>query len=291
VNILVVVIPVLLVLMFTLGLEQDLKYFKDVIKYPKPLCVGLLGQLFFLPAVAFFVCVIFSLPPELALGVMLISLCPGGSSSNAITMIAKGNTTLSIVLTTITSFVSVVSIPFFINIFSKYFFNDGSVISLSFFKTFMQNFTVIILPILIGMMIRKYAYKRSLIIGAFLKKISLPLLLLMIFVFVFKERSSILNAIGTLTLSVNLLILGTIFLGLILSKQFKLPFRDQKTITIEIGIQNAAQAMSIALGPFLLNNSTMAMPAIVYAVYMNIWIFGYLIYLKRVDLKNALASS
>ena len=147
----------LALIMLGLGLGLTLKDFKRVIDHPKDFIVGLVCQFILLPIIAFILIKIFNTPIELALGVMIIAAAPGGVTSNVLTKFANGDVALSVSLTAIVSLVSIVSVPFIVfksaDILEiSYLSKDISMISIS-----MKMFLVVTLPIILGMLIKKYA--------------------------------------------------------------------------------------------------------------------------------------
>jgi len=106
-----IVLPILIVLMFQLGIELDGRSFSEVVRQPIGIVAGLIGQLLLLPLLAFGVGILFDLPPILFLGMILIACCPGGSSSNVFSMLAKGDVALSVTLTALSSIITLFTIP------------------------------------------------------------------------------------------------------------------------------------------------------------------------------------
>jgi BASS family bile acid:Na+ symporter len=146
----------LIVIMLGMGLSLVKDDFKRVLVYPKAMIIGLTNQLIILPLIGFAVCILFSLPPEIAIGIMILAASPGGPTSNLIAHLAKGDLALSVSLTAISSFVTIISIPFIVNFALIYFLAEGQVIQLDIVKSIVQIFAIIVIPIFIGMIIRRY---------------------------------------------------------------------------------------------------------------------------------------
>ena len=151
-----IVLPVLLVLMFQLGIELDGAAFRRVAKHPKALFVGLAGQLLLLPAAAFAVGTLFRLPPVYFMGLMLIACCPGGSSSNVFSMLAKGDVALSVTLTALSSIITLFTIPpvmaFAARIVERH---TETSIDLPVAKLILQNIVLLFLPMAAGALFRR----------------------------------------------------------------------------------------------------------------------------------------
>jgi bile acid:Na+ symporter, BASS family len=274
-NNLYIVLPVLGILMFTLGLELRLADFTALAKKPKPVSVGLFGQIVILPVAAIIIAFFMEMPLEFKIGLVLIAACPGGITSNTFTMLAGGNTALSVVLTSITSFLSVVSLPLVLYLASVIFSAEYAGISLPFMKIVTQSFMMVYIPIILGMLLRKIAPKKAAALAGLLRKISLPLLLLVVAAFIYRELAVIISCIRELFTAVLLLSVLSMAAGGLLSAVWGLAARERKTIVIEVGMQNAAQAITIASSPFLLNNASIALPAVIYVVLMNAAVISY----------------
>lgn len=262
--------------MFCLGLELRLSDFRVFRLTSKPLWVGLVGQLVLLPLVAWGCVQLFDLPPLFAAGVVLIACCPGGASSNAFTMLANGNVALSVVLTAITSVVSVITIPFLMPWISG---NVGDV-ELPVGKLLIQNIVLMILPLALGMIWQGIRPKMALVLASWIKRYALFMLLILVVVFFIENRSIIREHFAVVGLATTVLLLGAMTLGGLLSRIFALNAKDRKAIAIEIGMQNAAQAIAIASSPFVFNSKEMAVPAVIYALLMNVFLLLYVQYAR-----------
>lgn len=146
-----IVLPVLILLMFQLGMELNLAAFWRVLKRPLPVVVGLAGQLVLLPALAFAVGCCFQLPPVFFLGLILIACCPGGSSSNVFSLLAKGDVALSVILTTLSSVITLFTIPVVVALATRFvsLYSDVQ-IHLPVGQLIVQNLLLMFLPMLLG---------------------------------------------------------------------------------------------------------------------------------------------
>ncbi len=279
-NILLVVIPVLVLLMFSLGLDLRPRDFARVVRQPRPVAIGLVAQLVGLPLAAATVATVVGLPPVAAVGLVLLAACPGGASSNAFTMLARGDVALSVTLTAVTSVVTVATIPAVVNLAMGHWLGADPTLRLALGPVLGQNAVTILLPIGLGMLLRARRPGLAGRLGAGLRRAALPLLLLMIAVFVLRQRSVLLASAGSLSLATLLLILATMGLGALLGRLGRLGPPAGRAILIEVGMQNAAQAIAIAASPLLLADFAFAVPAVVYAVTMNVVLLGYLAWVR-----------
>ena len=148
--------PILIVLMFLLGTDLNKKSFLDVIRNPRAVIVGMTGQLIILPLIAFILSIILKLPPVYFMGIMLIACCPGGSSSNVFSMLAKGDVALSVTLTAISSVVTLFTIPFIMEFVSGYISEQNNIdIQLPFSRLIVQNIVLLFVPLMLGILFRR----------------------------------------------------------------------------------------------------------------------------------------
>ncbi len=275
-NTVFIVLPILTLLMFELGLTVKLADFQLLAKDSKPVLVALFGQIILLPIIAFALASVFHLTPLFYIGVVLIACCPGGSSSNVFSMLAKGNVALSILLTALSSIITLFTIPF---IMSTAVFWIGNImnseIHLPMGNLLVQNILLMFVPILLGAFVRKKWNKTADKLDRVLSKIAFPALLLLAGVFFVQHRQTIYDNIQVLGTCITLLVLLAIGGAAILSRMFKFNTSTRRTIVIEVGMQNAAQAIAIASSPFIFNNGVIAIPAIIYALMMNVILLTY----------------
>ncbi len=269
-----IVLPILTLLMFDLGLSLRFEDFGKVFRHPWPLAVALFGQLVLLPAIALGLAYLFGLPPVFFIGLVLIACCPGGSSSNVFSKLAGGDVALSVTLTALSSIITLFTIPFIMS-WATQLVGESVGITLPVGNLIKQNLVLMLLPVLLGIGMH-YAWPN----GAdktdkVLSKLAFPLLLVLITVFYIQHRHTILENIGILGLCVTALILVAIGLSSLLSRLVKNSPRQRRTVIIEVGMQNAAQAIAIASSPLIFANEEMAIPAILYSLMMNIVLLTY----------------
>lgn len=277
-----IVLPILIVLMFQLGIELDLSSFKEIVKHPKAVATGLVGQLVVLPVIAFAVAVAFNLPAVAFIGLLLVACCPGGSSSNVFSMLAKGNVALSVTLTALSSVLTLVTIPVIIEFVTRFVsLKDEIVISLPVGRLLMQNIVLVFLPMILGTGFKRCVPALAKRVGLVLGRLAFPALMLLAGIFFIQYAKEIIGNIGVLGLSCATLILAAMGCGTLLARMFRLDKSSKRTIVIEVGMQNAAQAIAMAVSPQVFNNGEMAIPAIVYALLMNIILLSYLAVIRR----------
>ena len=269
-----IVLPILTLLMFDLGLSLRFEDFGKVFRHPWPLAVALFGQLVLLPAIALGLAYLFGLPPVFFIGLVLIACCPGGSSSNVFSKLAGGDVALSVTLTALSSIITLFTIPFIMS-WATQLVGESVGITLPVGNLIKQNLVLMLLPVLLGIGMH-YAWPNAADkTDKVLSKLAFPLLLVLITVFYIQHRHTILENIGILGLCVTALILVAIGLSSLLSRLVKNSPRQRRTVIIEVGMQNAAQAISIASSPLVFANEEMAIPAILYSLMMNIVLLTY----------------
>lgn len=275
-----IVLPILTLLMFELGLNlkiQDFKLFRD---RPKPVVAGLVGQIIILPALAWLIGRAFGLEPLFLIGVVLIGCCPGGSSSNVFSMLARGDVALSVSLTACSSIITLFTVPLIMEWVTA---SAGSEVhvTLPVGKLFMQNIVLMFLPIVVGIAVKKKWAVAAEKIHRILSKIAFPALIFLATVFFIQNREAIIAKFGQLGLVITVLILLAMVSGVLMSWFMRLTGRERRTIVIEIGMQNAAQAIAIASSPLVFNNDVIAIPAIIYALMMNVILIIYVAIVKN----------
>tara|TARA_R110002012_G_scaffold322096_1_gene555368 strand:+ start:57958 stop:58833 length:876 start_codon:yes stop_codon:yes gene_type:complete len=274
----------LAIIMLGMGMTLITADFTRILKYPKAILLGLTNQLIFLPLIGFMLAIGFDLNPVMAVGLMILATCPGGPTSNLITLICKGNIALSVTLTAFSSMISILTIPFILYFAIDYFGTGTNVlIKLPLGDTIVQIMGITVIPISIGMLIRTYKPN-------FAKQMEKPmriasaLLFFVVFIAVIAANFTIIGRgmreVGFVTLLLNLL---TMSVGYLTAKLCKLKLKNAISITIESGIQNGTLAFVIATS--ILNNIEMGIPIGAYAIWMFItggilmWFWG-----KRKDI-------
>ncbi len=282
VNSILIVLPILTLLMFDIGLTLTADDFRLILHRPKPILAGLLGQIICLPVLAFLVASIAQVEPIFALGIVLIACCPGGSSSNVFSMLAGGDVAVSVSLTALSSLITLITIPIVLEFTCQLIPGlTETVVHLPVGNLIVQNIVLSLVPIIIGIVLRHYVPQVAERIHRVMSKIAFPALILLATIFFVQHRVTIGENIMHLGLIITALILLAMLSGWALSKAMHLTERENKTIVIEVGMQNAAQAIAIASSPFVFADATIAIPAIIYALMMNVILLGYVAVRKR----------
>jgi BASS family bile acid:Na+ symporter len=275
-----IVLPILTLLMFDLGLALRFEDFGKVFRHPWPIAVALVGQLVFLPAIALGLAYLLKLSPVFFIGLVLIACCPGGSSSNVFSKLANGDVALSVTLTALSSIITLFTIPVIMG-WATRLVGESVGITLPVGNLIKQNLVLMLLPVLLGIGLHYAWPKTAEKVDKVLTKLAFPLLLVLITVFYIQHRHTIMDNIGVLGLCVTALILLAIGLSSLLSRLVRNDARQRRTVVIEVGMQNAAQAISIASSPFIFANEEMAIPAILYSLMMNIVLLTYVGIVKK----------
>lgn len=284
-NTIFIVLPILTLLMFDLGLVLKPADFKLIAERPKPVLIGLAGQIILLPLIAWGIVWISNagfqiydwdirLSPLFVIGIMLVACSPGGSSSNVFSMLAKGDVALSVTLTACSSIITLFTLPLIMAWVTSE-VGEAVNIHLPVGKLLVQNLVLMVVPIAIGFAVNLFRPHAAERIHGVLKRIAMPALVLLVTVFFFQHKQTITEQIGSLGLMMSVLILACTGCGALLAWLFRLTGKERRTLVIEIGMQNAAQAITIACSPLIFNNELIAIPAIIYALMMNLILLVY----------------
>jgi BASS family bile acid:Na+ symporter len=274
-----VFLPVALgVIMLGLGLGLTPEDFRRVLRFPRAVVVALGCQMLLLPLGCWLLAIGFALPPELAVGLMLLAASPGGATANLFSHLARGDVALNITLTAVNSVLSVATLPVIVNLSMAYFMGEGRAIPLQFGKT-VQVFAIVLVPVGLGMAVRARWPEVAARLARPVKILSIAFLALVVAAALVKEWelvSSHVGQIGLAALAFNLLSLAVGYSVPILAR---LTRRQAIAIGMEIGIHNATLAIAIASSPMLLGSTTMAVPAAVYSIIMffTAAAFGWLV--------------
>ena len=254
-------------IMLGLGVSLTVKDFTKVCQNPKDFFIGLTCQLILLPIIAYLLIIILKTPIELALGVMLIAAAPGGVTSNVLTKFADGDVALSITLTAITSLISIVSVPYVvflsIELFDiTYVKKEVSMLSIS-----LKMFFVVTVPVIIGMIIRKFANDLIIRNMKIINKISIGLFLIVFIAIYIEEWDSIVMFItraGAIALALNVTMMVVAFY---IAKFFTTGVAQRRCISLEAGLQNGTLAVFVGLQLFG-DNMIYMVPTAAYALIM-----------------------
>ncbi len=253
-------------IMFALGLGLTGADFLRVAKQPKDFFVGAVGQIILLPVIAFILIKIWPISPELAIGVMIIAVAPGGVTSNILTSFAKGDVALSISLTAIISLLSVITIPFIIvgslsMLGSENISKDISLLSMA-----LNMFLIVTVPVILGMLFRKFASNAAIKFESIAKKISAVLFVIVLLGAILAEKENIVSYFaqaGLITLVLNVVMMIVAFY---VAQVMSTGIAQKKCIAIECGLQNGTLAIFVATTLF--GGGIYVIPAATYSLIM-----------------------
>ena len=237
---------ILALIMLGLGLSLKIGDFIRVFQTPIDFIVGFISQLIILPLIAFLLIAIFRIPSEIAIGIMIIASAPGGVTSNILTKFANGDVALSISLTAIISLISIVSVPFIIFTSADLLGITNIEENISMINIALKMFLVVTVPVILGMIIRRFAEKFVINKIKFFDKLNIVLFVIFFFAAFYEERENILDIFAqagpiALTLNVTMMIIAYY-----LSKVFASGISQQKCIAIECGLQNGTLAIFVS---------------------------------------------
>lgn len=257
------VTPLLGCVMFGMGLTLDLKDFARVFSRPKDVVIGCVCQFTIMPLLAVALTKLFNLPPELAVGVILVGCCPGGTSSNVITYLSKGDTALSVGMTAVSTLLAPVMTPLLVRLFA------GTIVPVDFWGMFLSIIEVIIAPIALGLIVKRFLPKVTAAMTAYLPAFS-TLVITMIVIAVVAANAGRLRTCGLLVIAVVVLHnMSGYALGYLAGRLLKMPMAKRTAVSVEVGMQNSGMACSLAATHF----SALAMasvPGAVFSVWHNI---------------------
>ena len=271
----------LALIMLALGASLTVKDFTRVVQNPKDFFIGIICQLILLPIIAYLLIIILKTPIELALGVMLIAAAPGGVTSNVLTKFANGDVALSVSLTAIISLLSILTVPFIviksadlldINYLSKEISMSGISIKM---------FLVVTLPVVIGMLIRKFAQNFIIKRTALIEKVSLTLFMIVFISIWLEEWDNIIMYIsraGIITLVLNVTMM---VLGFYVAKIFASGIEQRKCISLECGLQNGTLAVFVSTQIF--DDIIYLIPTASYALIMFVTSIIFVLLLKKIN--------
>lgn len=251
------------IIMFGMGMTMSASDFKSVLQSPKAVGVGVAAQFIVMPALAFLLCKLFALPPEIAVGVILVGCCPGGTASNVITFMAKGNTALSVACTSVSTLLAPILTPAIFYVLASQWVDINALTML------LSVLQVVLIPILLGLVVRSMFQKQV--------EASIQLMPLVSVVAIVAIVAAIIGGSKAQILESGLLILGVValhnglgyLLGFWAAKLIKLPYADCKAISIEVGMQNSGLGVALAATHFAASPIT-AVPSAIFSLWHNI---------------------
>jgi BASS family bile acid:Na+ symporter len=270
------------VIMLGLGLGLTVDDFRRVFRYPRAAVIALGCQIILLPAACFGLVLLFDLPPELAVGMMLLAASPGGTTANLYSHLFGGHVALNVTLTAVNSVLAVLTLPFVVNLSADYFLGAGTNVGLQFDKA-AQVFAIVLVPVAIGMVVRSRAPGLAERLNRPVRILSVVVLVAVIVGAVIKDRANIADYFVSIGLAVLVFNLISLAVGYGVPRLAGVDHRAAIATGFEIGIHNSTLAIAIALSPALLNSTRMAVPAAVYGIVMffTAAAFGYLVTRRR----------
>jgi BASS family bile acid:Na+ symporter len=252
-------------IMFSLGLALTVADFRRVAVQPKDFLVGLVCQMVSLPLLAIAVVALFPMQPALAVGVMILAACPGGVTSNLLTHLARGDTALAVSLNAVTNAASVLTLPIIVGISIRLLMGqDAPQISIG--GTIVGVFVIMLVPMAIGMAVRRWAEAFAHRSERVTRQISTLLFVLIVAAVIYNERANLASYFrqtGPPMLALNLLTMGTAFAAATL---FRLGRRQRTAIVLECGTQNGSLAIVVA--GTIIGNTAMMIAAGIYSLIM-----------------------
>ena len=271
----------LAIIMFGLGLGLTLADFKRVITIPRDFIIGFLGQVIILPIIAFILIHIISMPPEIALGVMVIAAAPGGVTSNILTKFANGDVALSVTLTAIVSLLSVITVPLIV-------YNSASFLGfeitkeISMINIAAKMFFVVTVPVIFGMIVRslmtEFIVSKTLII----QRLSVILFLIVFISIWVEEWERILSFITRAGLVAFILNITMIFIGYYMAKYSASGLGQRKCISLECGLQNGTLAVFVATQLF--DDIAFMVPTAAYALIMFVTSIIFVLIVRKINM-------
>ncbi len=251
------------IIMLGMGMTMTVDDFKGVLQSPKAVLIGVVAQFVVMPGLAYALCKLFNLPREIAVGVILVGCCPGGTASNVITYMAKGNVALSVACTSVSTLLAPILTPaIFYLLASQWLKIDAA-------SMFISILQVVLLPIVIGLILRTWLKRQVESYIQVMPLVSVIAIVAIVAAIIGGSKAAILQS-GLLILAVVILHNGLGYLlGFTAARFFKLPYADSKAIAIEVGMQNSGLGVALAAVHFAASPIT-AVPSAIFSLWHNI---------------------
>jgi BASS family bile acid:Na+ symporter len=266
-------------IVFTLGLGLVPDDFRRVFQQSRAVLVGLLCQIVLLPLVAFAIAQLLGLSPAMAVGLVILGACPGGVTAGLLTNLARGNTALSITLTAVSSVATLVTLPLVVHGALVWFMGQGSDVELPLFETVRRLFLLTTLPVALGMLLRGYfpqVVQGLLPWCSRLANLFFAVIVVGTFASQWQPMMANLQSVGPAAMLLNVSMMG---LAWWVAQQSRVDRRGRIAIAMECGLQNGA--LGIFVASVLLNNPVLAIPSVVYALFMNVSALLFLLRARR----------
>ena len=272
-------------IMFAIGLGLTPVDFGRVFRTPRAILVGLLNQIVLLPLIGLAVLVGYHGRPEFALGIMILAASPGGITSNLLTTLSGGNAALSVTMTAITSLLSVVTVPLILGFAQLVFMGTAQEISMPLGMIMGSILVVTFIPITLGMTVQFFKPKFAEWARPKARQLATIIFALIVVSAFIDQMDNITTYFAEIGPQLLILNVATMALGLFSARALGLGRRDRIAITLECGLQNAALAIFIAVS--VLGNPILVVPAITYALVMNITAAAYILWARRPAFETA----
>lgn len=253
-------------IMFSLGLGLTAQDFVRVARQPRDFFIGALSQVVLLPLVALVIVLVWPMPPEMAVGVMIVAAAPGGATSNILTALARGDVALSISLTAIISLVSVVTVPIVIALAYTHLMGGDAAADFSVVGTALGIFVIVAVPVIAGMLVRRFATGAAVRFEPTARAIAVVLFILVVIAALIQERENIVSYLGQsgpVMLALNLIMM---LLAYLMARLAHAGAKQQIAIVMECGLQNGTLAITAAT--ILFGGGLFALPAASYSMIM-----------------------
>ena len=267
-------------IMFSLGLGLTGSDFLRVLKQPRDFLVGMFSQIILLPLIAFIIVKIWQVSPELSIGVMIIAAAPGGVTSNILTSFAKGDVALSISLTAIISLLSVVTIPLVVIFSLTLLAEDNLTKDISLIGMALNMFLIVTVPVIIGILLRKYANSFAIKFEPISKKISTALFIIVLIGAILAEKENIISYFSQAGLITFVLNVVMMIVGFYIAQIFATGLAQKKCIAIECGLQNGTLAIFVATTLF--GGGMYLIPAATYSLIMFVTSLIFIFLFRKV---------
>lgn len=272
----------LAIIMLSLGLGLTIDDFRRIVRKPKAFAIGAFAQLVLIPLVAYVLAVLFRLPPELAVGMMILAFCPGGVTANLLTKLAGGEVALSISLTGVISLVAVFTMPVLVVFAARHFMGvDAPAVNVT--ALGLAMFLITFVPVVLGISIRRFAPGFALSLDAVLSRIAVVLFVVVVLGALAANWSLFVANLALLGPGLVILNIVLLVAGVLLAKMFGLTRAEGKAISLETGVQNAT--MGITVGSLIVEQASalppFSLPSAVYGITMYLVSIPFVFWLRR----------
>ena len=270
----------LALIMFGLGLGLTVADFKRVVTIPRDFIIGFLGQVIILPIIAFILIHIISMPPEIALGLMVIAAAPGGVTSNILTKFANGDVALSVTLTAVVSLLSVITVPLIV-------YNSAEFLGVEITKEIsmliiaLKMFYIVTIPVILGMIVRSLMTNFIVSKTLLVQRLSVILFLVVFISIWVEEWDRIVSFITRAGLVAFILNITMIFIGYFIAKFLASGLEQRKCISLECGLQNGTLAVFVATQLF--DDIVFMVPTAAYALIMFVTSIIFVLVVRKIN--------